>query len=88
MEHHDGIRTQDYKLIRIYNDIDEWELYDMKKNPREMTNVFDRPEYAQVQKEMIELLRKTQEDYKDYDPDEKETELFQGDRRLIEDRHK
>ena len=88
VKRHYGIRTQDYKLIRFYNDIDEWELYDMKNDPREMTNVFDRPEYAQVQKEMIELLRKTQEDYKDYDPDEKETELFQGDRRLIEDRHK
>ncbi len=25
-----GVRTKRYKLIHVYDDIDEWELYDLK----------------------------------------------------------
>ena len=30
VKRHYGIRTQDFKLIHFYNDIDEWEMYDLK----------------------------------------------------------
>ena len=79
-------RTQDFKLIHFYNDIDEWEMYDMKADPREMNNVFGKPEYAKVQKELMELLQDTQKQYKDTDPDEKEKVLFKGDRRQMQNR--
>ena len=75
VKRHYGIRTQDFKLIHFYNDIDEWEMYDMKADPREMNNVFGKPEYAEKQKELMQLLEETQKLYKDTDPDEKEKVL-------------
>ena len=86
VKRHYGIRTQDFKLIHFYNDIDEWEMYDMKADPREMNNVFGKPEYAEKQKELMQLLEETQKQYKDTDPDEKEKVLFKGDRRLMKNR--
>ena len=86
VKRHYGIRTQDFKLIHFYNDIDEWEMYDMKADPREMNNIFGKAEYAKKQKELMQLLEETQKQYKDNDPDEKETVLFKGDRRLMENR--
>ena len=86
VKRHYGIRTQDFKLIHFYNDIDEWEMYDLKADPREMNNVFGKPEYAEKQKELMQLLQETQKQYKDNDPDEKVNELFKGDRRLMKNR--
>ena len=86
VKRHYGIRTQDFKLIHFYNDIDEWEMYDMKADPREMNNIFGKAEYAEKQKELMQLLEETQKQYKDNDPDEKETVLFKGDRRMMENR--
>jgi arylsulfatase A-like enzyme len=48
---HYGVRTQQYKLIHFYN-LDEWELYDLDKDPREMRNVYGRPDYADVTKQL------------------------------------
>ena len=82
VKRHYGIRTRDFKLIHFYNDIDEWEMYDLKKDPNEMNNVFGHPEYAEVQQEMMSLLKETQAQYGDTDPEEKEKVLFKGDRRF------
>ena len=83
VKRHYGIRTQDFKLIHFYNDIDVWEMYDMKKDPREMNNIFGNPDYADKQQELMQLLKETQKQYKDTDPDEKEKVLFKGDRRYM-----
>ena len=37
---HFGIRTEQYKLIRFYGGISDWELYDLKKDPHEMKNIY------------------------------------------------
>ena len=34
--------------IHFYNDIDAWELYDLKKDPREMHNLFGKPGYEKI----------------------------------------
>ena len=86
VKRHYGIRTADFKLIHFYNNIDEWELYDLKKDPHEMTNVYGRPEYAGKQKELLALLKEVQKEYKDTDPDEKVNVLFKGDRRTMKNR--
>ena len=82
VKRHYGIRTQDFKLIHFYNDIDEWEMYDMKKDPQELNNVYQNPEYREEREALMTLLKETQELYKDTDPDEKVKELFHGDRRF------
>ncbi|WP_434035580.1 sulfatase family protein [Formosa sp. 4Alg 33] len=48
VKRHYAIITQEYKLIHFYYDVDEWELYDRKKDPNEMKNVVDDPAYADV----------------------------------------
>ncbi len=44
---HYGVRTDRYKLIHFYN-VDEWELYDLERDPHEMQSVYDDPQYAEV----------------------------------------
>lgn len=54
VKRHYGIRTERYKLIHFYNDIDQWELYDLKKDPSELTNLAADKRY----KKTIDSLRK------------------------------
>ncbi|HOV84354.1 MAG TPA: sulfatase [Paludibacteraceae bacterium] len=65
VKRHYGIRTMDFKLIHFYYDIDEWEMYDLKKDPKEMKNVFNEPEYSIKKQELIDILKKTQSEYND-----------------------
>ena len=37
---HYGIRNKRYKLIHFYYDMDQWELYDLKKDPNELNNIY------------------------------------------------
>ena len=57
---HYGVRTDRYKLI-YFNRIDEWELYDLEKDPQEMESVCDDPAYADIVAELkteLDRLRK------------------------------
>ncbi len=46
---HYGIRTaNNYKLIHFYYDFDEWELFDLNKDPHEMHNVYHDPAYHHI----------------------------------------
>ncbi|MBE6216105.1 MAG: sulfatase [Bacteroidales bacterium] len=65
VKRHYGIRTKDFKLIHFYNDIDQWEMYDLKADPQEMNNVYDDPSYASVREHMHAKLEDVQEEYKD-----------------------
>ncbi|BDD12196.1 N-acetylglucosamine-6-sulfatase (plasmid) [Fulvitalea axinellae] len=62
---HYGVRNKRYKLIRFYYGIDEWELYDLEKDPKEMKNVYDDPDYAKIVKDMKTELKRLQRKYKD-----------------------
>jgi arylsulfatase A-like enzyme len=44
---HEGIATKEYKLMHFYN-LDEWELYDLANDPREMRSVYDDPAFEKV----------------------------------------
>jgi arylsulfatase A-like enzyme len=48
---HEGIFDKRFKLIRFYGqdvpDGEEWEFYDLKKDPDELKNVYGLPEYQQ-----------------------------------------
>lgn len=64
---HYGISTDRYKLIHFYYDLDKWELYDLKKDPTEMNNVYDDPSYADVRKDMHKKMVETRKKYGDSD---------------------
>ena len=67
VKRHYGVRTDRYKLIHFYYDVDEWELYDLEKDPKELDNVFNRPEYASVKSSMMKKLKALRKQYKDSD---------------------
>jgi len=67
---HFGVRTKRYKLIYYYGlPLDargarerptrpEWELFDLEKDPREMYNVYGKPEYTDIAEKLkAELVR-------------------------------
>ncbi len=45
---HYGIRTERYKLIHFYYDIDQWELYDLQNDPNELNNLIGHDKYADI----------------------------------------
>ena len=65
---HEGVATQRYKLIRFYGpDVpngEEWELYDLERDPREMKNEYNSPEYKAVVQTMKEKLTALIKEYK------------------------
>ena len=67
VKRHYGIATDRYKLIHFYYDVDEWELYDLEKDPSEMHNVYNNPEYTSVQKMLHEKLEGIRKKYGDSD---------------------
>jgi len=67
VQRHHGIRTKRYKLIHFYYDSDTWELYDLEEDPSEMNNLYNDPEYAEVQKEMHQRLKEIRLKYGDSD---------------------
>ena len=65
---HYGVRTRTHKLIRYYN-IDEWELFDLSKDPDELVSVHGKKEYAAVQKDLEQELSRLQKLYSDNEPE-------------------
>ena len=62
VKRHYGVATERYKLMHFYYDIDEWEMYNLEKDPMEMQNVYNDPAYADVQ----QMLHKKLEELRDY----------------------
>lgn len=82
MAHHDnpahfGVRTKDYKLIFFYGRNYKpggpkptrpgWELYNLKKDPHEMSNLYDDPKYAMVVRELKVELKRLREKFGETD---------------------
>jgi len=65
VKRHYAIVTEEYKLIHFYYDVDEWELYDRKKDINEMTNVYDNPAYTDVVAKLKDELAALRIKYKD-----------------------
>ena len=73
VKRHYGVRTERYKLIHFYYDVDEWELYDLEKDPHEMKSVYNDPAYTEIQADLLKKLKALRVKYKDTD---EVTQLF------------
>ena len=65
VKRHYGVRTDRYKLIHFYNDIDVWELYDLQNDPMEMHNIYNEPGNEALIDSLKTELNKLQEQYDD-----------------------
>ena len=76
---HYGVADGRYKLIHFYHNphdpapIDEWELYDLESDAKELNNVFGELRYADVQKRLEAELVRLRRELKVPDPDPPET---------------
>ncbi|HKK46142.1 MAG TPA: sulfatase/phosphatase domain-containing protein [Balneolaceae bacterium] len=67
---HYGVRTHSHKLIYYYT-INEWELFDLEKDPDEMENLYEwsgykvHPGYEDVAKDLVDRLKNLRKKYKD-----------------------
>ncbi len=62
---HFGIRTDRYSLMHFYNDINTWELYDLKNDPSQMHNIYGKPGTEKLTRELKKQLWKLQVQYDD-----------------------
>jgi arylsulfatase A-like enzyme len=62
---HFGVTDGHHKLIRFYEpDVNEWELYDLKKDPQEMKSVHNDPKYAKIRGELAARLAELRKELK------------------------
>ena len=59
---HVGVRTDRYKLVYYYP-IDQWELFDLQKDPQELRSVYADAAYASVVAEMKAELERLRREY-------------------------
>lgn len=62
---HYGMRNDRYKLVHFYYNLDVWEFYDLEKDPDEMHNAINDPEYADVISKMKDELKQLMTKYDD-----------------------
>ena len=63
---HYGVRTDRYKLIYYWKK-DQWELFDLEKDPLELRNVYNDPAYARTVADMKAELIRLKDEVKDED---------------------
>jgi arylsulfatase A-like enzyme len=73
---HYGVVTDRFKLVHFYEPgVDYRELFDLQKDPKELTSVYDKPEYAAARKELEAELARLRKELKVPDPDPPETRI-------------
>jgi arylsulfatase A-like enzyme len=61
---HYGVRTKRYKLIHFYK-YNEWELFDLEKDPHEMQSLYEDQGYRGIVEELKDELARLRQQYKD-----------------------
>jgi arylsulfatase A-like enzyme len=61
---HYGVRNERYKLI-YFNKIDQWELYDLEKDPHELKNLYADPAHTETVKKLRGELYRLKKELKD-----------------------
>jgi arylsulfatase A-like enzyme len=65
VKRHYGVKTDRFKLIHFYDDIDAWELYDLETDPTEMHNLYGKEGYEGITAELHKELERLQLQYDD-----------------------
>lgn len=66
VKRHYGVSTADgWKLIHFYRDINEWELYNLNKDPQELDNLYGKPGTQKVTRRLMKELVRLQKQYDD-----------------------
>ncbi len=63
---HRGVRTERFKYFHYFLDPQEYEMYDLQKDPGELNNLAGKPEYASLQRQLaarVEELRRETGDH-------------------------
>lgn len=63
---HYGVRDERYKLI-FFNRINQWELFDLQRDPHELKSVYEDPNYSAVRKKMKAELDRLRAELNDQD---------------------
>ena len=65
VKRHYGVLYKNYKLIHFYNDIDSWELYDLKNDPNELHNIYGQEGTEKITRTLRKELLRLQKQYDD-----------------------
>ena len=60
---HYGVTNGRHKLIHFYQN-DEWELFDLKKDPNELLSVYGNSDYKKIQSDLLAELKRLRVHYK------------------------
>ncbi|WP_432419524.1 sulfatase family protein [Flavobacterium aquiphilum] len=64
---HFGVRTKRYKLVRFYEKVNSWELYDLQNDTHETNNLYGKKGYEKITAYMKVQLNKLIDQYDDQD---------------------
>jgi arylsulfatase A-like enzyme len=62
---HFGVRSEQFTLVHFYGEINTWELFDLKKDPQQLHNLYGQKGYEKITAELKDKLRKLMVQYKD-----------------------
>ena len=62
---HYGIRTRRYKLMHFYQFGEQWEFYDLKNDPDELSNIYGQKIHLKLQNRLKQRLKNLQKSYED-----------------------
>ncbi|TWT84743.1 Choline-sulfatase [Planctomycetes bacterium CA13] len=65
----EGVRTERYKLINYYFPEQDWELFDLEKDPHELRSVHANPDYAKIRDAMKRNLERLRKQYDVAEPE-------------------
>ncbi len=67
VQKHLGVRGERYKLMYFYT-LNEWELYDLQTDPRELKNLATSPRHKAIFQQMKDTLLQLRDKYDDHEP--------------------
>ncbi len=74
----EGVRTDRYKLINYYLPEQEWELFDLQKDPQELRSVYEDPDYREIRSALKRDLQRLRKKYDVTEPKAASSDVRDG----------